>query len=92
MELFIGALVSLIVDWTKKLVKPHFPEDSNLPMYTLLAVVALVIGAVQYYLATVNYWESVAQIVVYASAFWALIGKHLPEPNLKNLKNFTPTQ
>ena len=69
MELLIVAVaVSLLVEWVKR----KFGTDEYKTL-GVLAVAAL-IGAVVYtYLVAAGYWEAVLNILVTASAFYALV-------------------
>ena len=67
MELFIGALVSLIVQALK--------GKSGGPYWTLGALAVLSLGAAGVYTALVaaGYWETVCQVLVTAGAFYAFV-------------------
>lgn len=68
MELFVGAVVSLVVEWLKSKV--------NLGEYKTLAVLlaASLVGAGVYtYLVDIGYWPTVANVLVLAGAFYAFV-------------------
>lgn len=67
-ELIAGALASLIVQVTKK-----YTKQSGLGSLAILLVVSLV-GAILYkVLIVTGYWSAVVDILVWASAVYALI-------------------
>ena len=69
MELLIVAVaVSLLVEWTKR----KFGTDEYKTL-GVLAVAALIGAAVYTYLVAAGYWEAVLNILVTASAFYALV-------------------
>ena len=67
MEIFIGAAVSVFVQWVK--------QKSTSQLETLLILLAVSLGAAGIYaaLVAVGYWTTVASILVYAGAFYAFV-------------------
>lgn len=68
MEIIVGAAVSLFVEWLK--------SKMNLGEYKTLAavlLVSLVAAAVYTYLVTAGYWQTVANVLVLAGAFYTFI-------------------
>jgi len=67
MEILIGAAVSLIVQW--------FKQKLTSEWQTLAALLALALAAAAAYtlLVSVGYWETVANVLIIAGAFYAYI-------------------
>lgn len=66
--LIVGAFVSLLVQWLKN----HFGTSQYKTLCVLMFL--SVLGAAMYtYLVSVGYWQTVANILVLASAFYAIV-------------------
>jgi tryptophan-rich sensory protein len=74
MEIFIGAAVSVFVQWVK--------QKSSNQVETLLILLAVSLGAAGIYaaLVAVGYWATVASILVYAGAFYAFVIQRFEQP------------
>lgn len=68
MELILGSAVSLLVQWLKK--KFGTSEWKTLGV---LLVVSLVAAFAYTYLVTAGYWQTVAEILVLAGAFYTFV-------------------
>lgn len=72
MELLLGGVVvSLIVQW----VKNKYSTNNFLTMVALVSI-SLIGGAVYKILTQFDLWESFWNVIVYASAFYAVIIKN----------------
>jgi hypothetical protein len=67
MTIFIGAAVSLLVQWIK--------QKSTTPLETLLVLLGVSLGAAGLYcaLVAVGYWETVANVLIIAGAFYTFV-------------------
>lgn len=68
MEIFIAAIVSVIV----QLVKKYLGTSNTWTMATLLAI-SLLAGWGVWALQNTGYWESVVQVGILSAGFWALV-------------------
>ncbi len=68
MEVIMGVLVSLLVQWAKT----YFGTDGWKTM-ALSVGVSLAAAAVYVFLQAAGYWEVVAHVFIVASAFYAVI-------------------
>ena len=76
--IYIGALVSLAVQGLKMLIEKYVSEKYQ-TFFTLgsLAVISLVVASGYEYLKIAGLWESFYQIVITASAVYALVIRQL---------------
>lgn len=68
MEIIVGAGVSLLIEWLKS--KMNLGEYKTLFALVLVSVVA---AAGYTYLVSVGYWETVANVLVLAGAFYTFV-------------------
>jgi hypothetical protein len=67
MTIIIGAAVSLLVQWIK--------QKTTNQLETLLVLLGMSLGAAGIYcaLVAVGYWETVANVLIIAGAFYAFV-------------------
>lgn len=70
MELLIGAIVSGIVQYIKKIT-----GSNTTATLMVVAIMSLIAGAVYYYLVGTGYWEIFLKILVSAGAIYAFVVK-----------------
>ena len=68
MELILGGAVSLLVQWLKS----EF-ETSEYKTLGVLFVVSLIAATIYTYLVSAGYWQTVAQILMTAGAFYTFV-------------------
>ncbi len=73
MEIFLGVLVSLVAQFTKK-----WQGAGEWGSLAIVALLALVSSAIYTWLSHAGYWESVQAILMTAGAFYAFIISRFP--------------
>jgi len=72
MEIFIAAVVSVVV----QLVKKRFGTSMIMTTVVLIGL-SLLAGLGMWYLQSANYWETAVQVTVMGAGVWALVLKKL---------------
>lgn len=68
MEIIIAAVVTLMVQWIKKIA-----GTSEFKTLILVVLMSLIGGAVYFTLSHLGYWDSFERILVYSGAFYTFI-------------------
>jgi len=69
MEIIISAAVSLLVQYLKQYVNGEYAK------LVILLLVSIGAATIYTYLVSAGYWQTVAQVLVTSSAFYALVIK-----------------